>query len=272
MFDTALILLLEIILSDMFLFLFIFSLAVLCVTFIARIILKPNSSLKHAIVSSLAIMMFYIGCLCVYIFNPAGLSRYLAPLPFIYIVDNEITLVNLLTSTFPEICRNLVSMVLLAYLINQINSYTPPNLKMLGWFLYRVLCLFAAFFIHYLVYRVINKIDHSIIPELMRDYISIIIISILVFMFLLGFIKFLVGLVVSVQNPMFGGSYQFFFVNKVGKNLSRALGSTAILTAFVIVMHHLDYGTLPIDAESLDQYIPFGLCMLFLWVIVGFKM
>lgn len=272
MFDTALVLLLEIILSDMFLFLFIFSLAVLCITFIARIILKPNSSLKHAISSSLAIVMFYIGCMCVYIFNPGGLNHYLAPLPFIYIVDEEITLVNLLTSSFPEICRNLVSMVLLAYLINQINSYTPPNLKMLGWILYRVFCLFAAFFIHYLVYRVINKIDTSIVPELLRDYVSIILISILVFMFLLGFIKFLVSLVVSVANPMFGGCYQFFFVNKVGKNLSRALGSTAILSGLAIGMHRLGYDTLPIAVDSLDRYIPFGVCMFILWIIVGFKM
>lgn len=271
-FKTALTLLLEIILSDMVLYIFIFSLAVLCITLVARLLLGKDSSLKHALVSSLGIIMLYALCVIVYTFDPAGLKKYLAPLPFVFFIEDEITLFNFATADFPNICMQLLSMVILAFLVNQINSYTPPNLKPLGWLLHRSFCVCLAFFGHYLVHRIMEKLVDKVLPDQVLEFAPMILLGILIFMFLLGFIKFLIGLVLTVANPLFGGIYTFFFANKVGKNLSRSLGTTATLTVFVFALHRLGYHAFPISPEALDRYFPFAICVMILWVIIGHKL
>ena len=96
-----------------------------------------------------------------------------------------------------------------------------------------------------------------------------ILLGILCFSFILGFLKFLLTLLLTAVNPVFGGFYAFFFSNKLGKSMSRAIGSTIVVALMVVVFEHLGYGTLLIGAAQLDAYIPFALSMFILWILIG---
>jgi hypothetical protein len=180
-------------------------------------------------------------------------------------------LFNFSASDLTTICKQLLSMLFLSFLVNQINSFTPDKLKMLGWLGFRVCCIFVAIFAHHLIYRILNKLTGDLHGQLL-EYAPLILLVILIFMFSLGFIKLVAGLFLTVVNPVLGGIFTFFFANKIGKNISRAIGSTTALTLFVFTMHRLGYSTLPIGAGVLPQYIPFCLCITLLWVIIGHKL
>jgi hypothetical protein len=257
-------------LSNTLLFLIIFSLAVLCICGLARMLLGKESSLKHALVSSLGIIMLYCVCVMIYTFNPAGLSSYLTPLPYVDFVGSEIQLFKFSTSDLTTISKQILSMLVLSFLVNQINSFTPGKLKMLGWLGFRVCCIFVAIFAHYLIYRILNKFTGDLHGQLL-EYAPFILLVILIFMFSLGFIKLVAGLFLTVVNPVLGGIFTFFFANKIGKNISRAIGTTTALTLYIMTLHRLGYSSPPIGAGVLSQYIPFCLCITLLWVFIGHK-
>lgn len=258
--------------SRTFAFLFAFSAVVLLVTLLARLILGRDSSLKHAMSSSLGILVLYGMVAMIFTFNPAGLRDYLAPLPFVTLNDGYMDLFQFSTADFPTICVQLLSMLVLAYLINQINSVTPDKMKALGWFAYRLMCVFFSIFVHYVVYRVFNRLADAYMTEKIAEYAPMILLFILVFFFSLGLIKFILGLFLTAVNPVFGGIYAFFFANKIGKNISRAIGSTAILTGFICFLQYLGFHTFPIAPDALGQYIPFTVCVGLLWFLVGAKL
>lgn len=258
--------------SRTFAFLFTFSVVVLLVTLLVRLILGKDSSLKHAMSSSLGILVLYGMVAVIFTFNPAGLRDYLAPLPFVTLNEGYMDLFQFSTADFPTICMQLLSMLVLSYLVNQINSVTLDKMNILGWYAYRLLCVFFSIFVHYTLYRIFNRLAETYMTDFVAEYAPMMLLCVLVFFFSLGFIKFILGLFLTAVNPIFGGVYAFFFANKIGKNISRAIGSTVILTGFICVLQYLGFSTFPIAPEALSQYIPFTVCIGLLWFLVGAKL
>ena len=95
------------------------------------------------------------------------------------------------------------------------------------------------------------------------------ILSVLVAFLLMGIINFLLGLVLTATNPILGAIYTFFFSTLVGKQLSKAVFTTAILTAVVFLLEHLGIGMLLIAQTALLAYIPAIALILVLWYLIG---
>lgn len=252
--------------SKTLLFALVLSIAMILIALFARLLLGKNSSLKHALSSALGILFLYAVCVIIYTFNPRNLVRYVAPLPYVTFSEDKLYLFSFTAAEFPVQCYQMLSMVILAFLVNLVDSFTTKNLKVLGWICVRVFSIVVAIGLHYLVYRLIQ----ALIPNILEGYAPMILLAILVFMFFLGFLKFLLALMLTAVSPVFGGIYTFFFANKVGKNVSKALASTVVMTIFVIVLEHLGYGVIPIGAAALDSYIPFAASLCVLWLIIGF--
>ena len=77
------------------------------------------------------------------------------------------------------------------------------------------------------------------------------------------------SVVLTVVNPIFGALYTFFFSNIVGKQVSKAVFSTAIVCAVFYLLDLFGYTVVCISAAALITYIPLALLLLGLWYLIG---
>lgn len=251
-------------------FVLVFALAVFFISLLSHFALGKDSSLKHSLTSGLGIIMLYAMCVVIFIFSPRDFSHYLNHLPIGTFRLNEageqiLQLNSLRNLTLPELSYEVLRIFLLAVMINMLGNVTPKNMRLLGWILFRLFMLGCSIVLNYAMFKAIDMFA----PFLLRSYAPMILLSILAFSFAMGFIKFLMAMVLTVINPIFGAFYTFFFKSKFGKCLSRAIGSTAIILLMLFVFEKLGYSTLPIHPGVLSSYVPFTLSMFFLWVLVG---
>lgn len=251
-------------------FVLVFSLAVFLICLLAKFLLGKESSLKISINSALSMILLYAMCIVIYCFSPRDFSAYLNRLAMGSFEVNEagqkVFILNSLRGLeLPALCYQILRIFLLAWMINILNSFTPKNLKLLGWLLWRLGCLLVAIGINYMLYKFID----IFMPIVFRQYAPMILLGILVFSFALGFIKFLVGAVLTIVNPVFVAFYAFFFTSKSGKHISRAVGSTIVISIVVLVIEKMGYGVLPINPSALLSYIPFCISMFLLWLCVS---
>lgn len=246
-----------------------FVFVILVISWLLRKLFGKDSDLRHAFVSALAIILLYALCIVIYTFNPAGLRRFLAPLPFVTFADDRLTLFSFRGADFSLTSLQLISMLLLTYLVNQISNLAPDKLKLFNWIMCRLGLLVLSIFAYYLAYCVLGNLAVKLLPGPVLEYTSVILLGIVGFMFLLGILKFLLGLFLAVANPLLGGIYAFFFANKLGKNISRAIGSTTALTILVLLVQRLGFCSLSVGPSELIGYIPFCICILVLWVFAG---
>ena len=84
-----------------------------------------------------------------------------------------------------------------------------------------------------------------------------------------GALKLLVGGLLAFINPVLALLYTFFFANVVGKQLSKAILTTTLLTALVCLLNYLQIGAVFIAGAALLAYIPLLLIVLVLWYVIG---
>lgn len=246
------------------LFIGVFGLAVMLAGILIRLLIGKNSGLNQALSSALGILLIYVVTVLIYTFNPGDLSKYLSPLPFVAFSGEKLVLFSFLQGSFSDICRELLSMVILAFLANLIDTLIPEGKKMLSWFLLRLLTVLGAMALQYIT----NLLFETYIPGILNSYAPMILFCVLVFMLLLGIAKVILGIFLTVVNPILGALYTFFFSSKIGKQLSKAFLSTILLTAFVITLEYLGYGVIAISVSALQSYIPTLAIIFILWYVI----
>jgi hypothetical protein len=253
-------------------FLLRFCMAILVFSIIRKLFFAKRINLQHSVVSALGILMMYAACIMIYIFDPIGLKRYLVPLPFITMGEEQMNIFSFGQALDSEIFIQLLSMLLLAFLVNQIYHFEPKEVKFLGWLIFRLCSTGIAIAVHIGVCWGLRKLHLEKLPEFVLNYGPIMLIGFILLTFLIGCIKKTLSFFMKKQNPAFEGMNTFYFTNKFGLQISRGLGTTAILTVLVRGLELLDYHQLPINKDALQEYFPlFGLFFL-LWTIIGYKL
>ena len=92
--------------------------------------------------------------------------------------------------------------------------------------------------------------------------------AILVLMLLTGALRFLVGLVLTSVNPLIAAFYTFFFATLVGKQLTRAVMTTILLSALVYALNCVNIFAVSIASAALMAYIPFVVLLVLLWYTI----
>ena len=243
-----------------------FAAALLVLSLLVRLFLGRNSGLNHAISSGLGILSIYVATVVIYTFNPGNLARFLAPLPFVSISGEVLHLFSFRGAQLPAVCSQLLSMIILAFLVNLIDSRIPRGKHVLGWFVYRLVSVLAAIGVHY----VVNVLFVTFIPGILEGYAPMILVCILLFMLSLGVLKLILGLLLTAVNPIFGALYAFFFSHKTGKQLSKAVLSTAVVSLFVWLLGYYGFTEISITVSALQSGIPLGICLLLLWFLIGY--
>ncbi len=246
-------------------FIGVFAGLALLASLLVRIFLGKHSSLNHAVSSAMGILLIYVATVVIDTFRIRALTRYLSPLPFVRFSEESLHILSFKNAAIPVLCENILSLLILAFLVNLIDRIVPKGKTVGRWYLLRFLSTALAIVLHYLV----NWASHTFLPGVLVAYAPIILIGILVAMFLLGVLNVLLSLLLTVVNPILGGIYAFFFSNKLGRQLSKSILTTVILCGVFYALEHFGYGVICISAAALLSYLPMLLVLLLLWYLIG---
>lgn len=234
---------------------------------LGRALLGQNSPLSNAASSAIGILFIYIAT--VVIMAVGGeleqFRQYLSPLPFVSIEGEQLHLFVFEGADTNLICTQIMSMVILAFLVNLLDTILPRGSGIITWFLLRFATVVLAILCHWGATELIN----AMIPDVIANNASTILLGLLVVMLAVGALKYLVGIVIATVNPIIAALYTFFFANVVGRQLSKAVLTTAILTALVWGLNAIGLSVIPIDLAALTGYMPFLGVLAVVWYIVN---
>lgn len=235
----------------------------LLISIIGRFVFGKHSTLSLSASSAIGILFIYalnIALSC------AGteFSKYIAPLPFISIADNSVSFFQFTGVDYTIICQELVGLIVLSFLMNLIDQLLPAGKSIFSWFLFRVIALFLA----QVAFLLVNWLMVTYLPSDYLVYAPAIILGILLLMLLTGALKLLLGLFLATVNPLIAALYTFFFANIVGKCITKAVFTTAIIALLVYGLEKLGIAAISLAVEALTLYIPLLIILLFFWRIL----
>ena len=246
-------------------FMLFFAAGVLILSVLSRVVLGKRSSLNHSLSSAIGILFIYAVTIVVYTFKPWNLELLLSPLPFVSFSGEFLVIFPIADAQFPALCSQLLSLVILAFLVNLIDTFLPKGDNPITWFVLRLLTVVVSMILNLAA----RWAFQTYLPGVLVTYAPSILLMLLVVLMLSGVLNLILGLVISMTNPFLGAMYTFFFSNIVGKQLSKAVFSCAILCAIVYLLEHFGYTVICITAAALMAYIPLAIILLVLWYLVG---
>lgn len=250
--------------SGMLKFTLILLLGALLASTLIRFIFRKQTLLGHAVSSSIAIVFIYVVMVLI-LTLVSELHFLIAPLPFAVISPESIHFFSFTHSTYPMIASELVSMMILAFLVNLVDGWLPRGTGLLRWLFWRCLTVATGFFLHYLVTYLFN----CYLPQGILQYASAILLAVLVLLLLTGALRFLVGLILTTVNPLIAALYTFFFASLVGKQITKAVLTTGILSGSIYLLEDLGIVSLSLQPGALVAYIPFLMLLIPVWFLVS---
>lgn len=238
--------------------------SVLVVGGIFRLCFGKGSVLNSAISSAIAILCLYTINVLIYSLGD-NFEFLFTPLPFISVSNDTLYIFPIFESTFAEICAEIVTMMVLTFLMNLFEGWLPQGKKVWSWFFFRFLSLSIAICVHYCL----NVFLRLICQDNALTIIPLVLLGIVVVAFLLGCLKMLAGDALSMIDPFLSLFHSFFFKQDTGKHLMRAILSTILLTILVVVLNYLSYTAISITSAAVMAYLPIIFFGLVLWYVIA---
>lgn len=236
----------------------------LLISSVSHFIFRKKTLLGHAVSSSIAIIFIYV--VMVLILTEFTQLRFLVtPLPFASLSETQIAFFSFHGASYTTIAGQLLSMVILAFLVNLVDTWMPTGKNILSWTFWRLITVTIGFLLHCTAAWIFSRF----LPQGIQMYAPVILLAILLIMLLTGALRFLVGLVLTTVNPLVAALYTFFFATLVGKQITKAVLTTALLAGAILLLEKLGITALSLVAGALLAYIPFLLVLIVVWYIVS---
>ena len=248
-----------------FKFILVFAAALLGAGLLVRLLFGNRSDLNHAMSSSAGILTVYVLTVIIYAFQPKGLENLLSPLPFVTFVNDYLFVLPFRGTSFETLCSQILALVILSFVVNCMNALLPEGANPFTWFLSRFLSVILAMGLHVAANWAINKY----LPTLIVYHAPAVLLVILLSCLLLGVFKLILGIFLTVVNPVLGALYTFFFSSHIGKQLTKSVLSTAILCGVFYVMDRFSYLIVHISPAALPAYLPLLPGFLVIWYLLG---
>jgi hypothetical protein len=231
---------------------------------VGRFVFGKRSNFLGAVSSAIAILFIYAVTIAM---QCSGLDfrRFIVPLPFIEIVAEELRIFAFQSAEFTEICAQVLSLVILAFLVNILDGILPRGKNFFVWLFLRILTVAGSMILHTLS----SFLLLVLLPGGFLQYAPIILLALLAVLLLVGGLKIIVGAVLTTVNPIIGILYTFFFANIVGKAITKAILTGGIVSALVYLLEYVGITVIPLLSEALVLYIPFALILLIVWFVIG---
>jgi len=232
---------------------------------LGRIVLGRHSSLNHSLSSAMAILFIYAVTIVIYTFKPWNLEALLSPLPFVTFFNDYMVVMPVVGIRPTVLSRELLSLVMLAFLVNLTDISLPRGNSVFGWGFWRSISVALSMGLHLLMHWAFD----TFLPGFLVTYAPIILLLLLVFMMFLGFLNAILGIILTINNPLIGAAYRFFFSNIVGKQFTKAFFTAGILSIIIYLMGAFGYNFVNISIANLSAYVPVALVSLILWYFIG---
>lgn len=246
-------------------FMLYFAAAALILGVLGRMVLGKRSSLNHSVSSAMAILLIYAITIVVYTVKPWKLAMFLSPLPFVTFAGDYLILLPLYDTAFAPLCTEILSMVILSFLINLVGTFMPKGESVFSWYAYRLLAVVLCMGLHFGACWAFE----TYLPELLVTYAPSILLLLLIFLIFSGIISLVLGAILTLNSPFLGAMYTFFFSSAVGKQVSKAVFTTVILCGVFFLLGWFGFTVISITTASLLTYIPLALVLLLLWYLLG---
>ena len=246
-------------------FIGIFAVAAILISLLGRVIFGKRSSLNHALSSAMGIFFILAVSTLIYIFDPRSLAQYLSPLPYVAFSGEYLVLFSFTGNGIAAICDELLSMIILAFMVNLLDTFIPKGKNIVTWYLFRFLTVLLAMGLHY----AFTWASNTYLPGVLVTYAPVILLGLLILAVLMGLLNVILSVALTVVNPIFGALYAFFFSTLVGKQLTKAICTTFVLTAVVVALGYFGCTMLCIAGSALAAYIPLLIVLLILWYLIG---
>lgn len=231
---------------------------------VGRFAFGKRSILNKSVCSAIGILFVYA---LTVVLHSAGaeFQDFVVPLPFVNITEDRMTLFSFQGADYTIICSQLLSMIILAFLANLIECVMPRGKNLFTWLIFRCVTVALAMAAHLFV----TWLFTNYLPEGLVTYAPTILLGLLILLLLVGALKIVVGAILSTVNPLVGAFYTFFFATLVGKSLTKAILTTAILSALLVALNYIGCTAVSIASAALIAYIPLLIVLLFIWYLVG---
>ena len=246
-------------------FMLYFSAISLILAVLGRVFLGKRSSLNLSVSSAMGILFIYAMTVVIYTFHPWNLDALLSPLPFANFSGEYLILLPITDIQFTALCTQVLSLIILAFLVNLVDAFMPKGQHVVTWLVLRLLALSACMGLHLVAQWAV----HTYLPNALVTYAPVILLLLLGICLLGGLVNLVLGMVIAVANPFLGAMYTFFFSNIVGKQVSKAVFTSAIICAVMYLLDLFGYTVICISAAALQTYIPVALLLLALWYLIG---
>lgn len=246
-------------------FLLYFAAASLVLGGISRMVLGRRSSLSHSLSSVMAVLFIYTVTVIIYTFKPWNLDILLSPLPFVTFSEHYLIIHPITDLTFPALCTQLLSLLILTFLINLVDTLIPEGEGAVGWLLLRLITVLGSFALHLLV----SWAFRTYLPEALVTYAPMVLLGILLILLGSGVVSLMMGLVIAITSPFLGAMYSFFFSNIVGKQISKSIFTGGVICGILWLMEHFGLVVILITPAALLTYIPLALILVGLWFLIG---
>ncbi len=227
---------------------------------LSRVVFGKRSILFESASSAVGILFIYALTAVIYSIGTQYIP-YTAPLPFVSITNEELLLRKISGMHYTELFGVLLSLVILSFIMNITDRWIPKGKNFFIWVFWRCITIALTMLLHLIILGLINKY----LPKDIMTYAPVILLGLLAIMILTGALKIVVGVVLTTVNPIIGGLYTFFFANIVGRQVTKAVFTTGILTGLYFLLEKLQVETINILPGALIAYIPYAIILLICW-------
>lgn len=230
---------------------------------IGKFVFGKGSVLSTSLSSAIGILFVYAVTVSLQCAG-ASIGKYLAPLPFVRLSGDQLVLFPFHGALYTDICTQLLRMIVLSFLVNLADRLFPRGKNFFTWLLLRCLTVILALVLH----LVVTGLLAAYLPQELLTYAPVILLGVLALMLLTGALKFVVGAFLTTVNPMIAALYTFFFANIIGKQITKAVFTTGLLTGLVLILQNWGIPAIPLATAALAAYIPFAVALIALWYLI----
>ena len=231
---------------------------------VLRLIFGKDSSLVRAVSACINLVMIYLTGIILYVLIPQVRGS-VASLPFITVTEEAFFLWDIRAMDSSSLCPALLQLFMLAFLVNLMESLLPHGQKLLSWYGFRLLTVFSTLGI----YATVSSMIRMFIPQVYGAWAGYVLLGLWVFIGLTGLLKIILTVVLTVMNPIIGGIYSFFFSNIIGKQFSKAIGTTLLSVGVLMMLYRLGFVAFSFSSFSLASYGPACLITLLALYLFG---
>lgn len=239
-------------------------LGILIVAVVGRLVFGKKSTLNRSVSCGLGILCIY-GVHFILFCTGVKLDGILTSLPFMELDGDRLLLFSFAGAGLTSICREILDMLILALVMVLVDNFIPQGKKFFRWLGWRLVSVGLCLVGHWLLCLLLS----SVIPAGFLTSAPVILVIALLATLLLGTLKLIIGGALAFLSPVLAILYAFFFKNLIGKQIRKAVLTTAILSGLLVLFKYLGIGSVVLGGAFLLVYLGALLIVFALWFLVS---